>query len=93
MTTNDVDQAGSFGSKTVAVAFLCSIVGGLILSASLLADTSPWFDTMGGAIFGTGAAVAVGAAMRASRSEGKSLGSVLAYGVKTLFRWLWAFFP
>jgi hypothetical protein len=81
------------GSKTLAMAILLTVVGGLILATGYVVDVNPRVLLAGLAMWVTGCLVVLGLAVRVARATGSSWLAALGQGIRTSFRWLWEFFP
>ena len=79
--------------RLVAIGFAVTIVGGLVLAATYVAEIPASAVAVGGVLFTLGLVVAFVVGYRESRRQGRSLFAAFGRGLRTLWSWLWAFMP
>ena len=87
------NRDGRADSILVAVALAITIVGGLILAATYVAMVPDLVLGVGWLLFLGGLFLAFVLGYRDSRHQNRSLLGALGGGLRTLWRWLWAFMP
>jgi len=81
------------GTKTLVVAILLTVAGGLILAGGYVVDVDPRVLLAGLVMWAVGALVVLGLAIRVARASGSSWLAALGHGIRIAFRWAWEFFP
>lgn len=79
--------------RRVALAFWVTIVGGLLLASSYVADVPNALAVLGAALFVGGAILVAVATTAGARATGRLWFASLWTGVRTAFRWLLAMMP
>ncbi len=77
----------------MALAFIVSVLGGLILAASSVARLPVVVVGLGSLLFVLGLALAFALGYRHSRRESGSFFGAIGRGLRTLWSGLWAFMP
>jgi hypothetical protein len=73
----------------LALALAASIVGGLVVAATLVVAVPPWLAGVGALVCTAALLLVFVLAYRQARRTERSFGRALWDGVKTLLRWLW----